>query len=72
MTILNLSESKIINVREIPELVQREWRYKTEPNWPKPEKRGPVKVEFRKVLYTIPLLWLSGIFTGVAIMIALT
>jgi hypothetical protein len=35
----------------------------------KPEKRGATKIEIRKALYTVPFLWLSGVFTGIAIML---
>jgi hypothetical protein len=32
---------------------------------------APLKVEFRKMLIPMPLLFLSGIFTGIGIMLAL-
>lgn len=32
---------------------------------------APLKVEFRKMLLPMPLLFLSGIFTGIGIMLAL-
>jgi hypothetical protein len=32
---------------------------------------APLKVEFRKMLVPMPLLFLAGIFTGVGIMLAL-
>ena len=32
---------------------------------------APLKVEFRKMLIPMPLLFLSGVFTGVGIMLAL-
>lgn len=31
-----------------------------------------LKVDFKKVLYTMPLLFLSGIFTGVAIILSIS
>ena len=32
---------------------------------------APLKVEFRKMLLPMPLLFLSGVFTGIGIMLAL-
>ncbi len=32
---------------------------------------APLKVEFRKMLFPMPLLFLSGVFTGVGLMLAL-
>lgn len=32
---------------------------------------APLKVEFRKMLIPLPLLFLSGVFTGIGIMLAL-
>ena len=32
---------------------------------------APLMVEFRKMLFPMPLLYLSGIFTGIGIMLAL-
>jgi hypothetical protein len=32
---------------------------------------APLKVEFRKMLLPMPLLFLSGLFTGIGIMLAL-
>ena len=29
----------------------------------------PLKVEFKQVLYALPLLFLAGVFTGIAIML---
>lgn len=71
MTILKLSQSQF-DVSELEALNQREWKYRSEPYAHYAStKREPVKVEFRKMMYCMPLLWISGIFTGVGIMIAL-
>lgn len=32
-------------------------------------KRQPAKVEWRQVAYTLPFLFLSGVFTGIGIML---
>ena len=58
-------------VREQIELMQRERIVRLDEYYsrPMPEKRGPVKVEFKKMMYAMPFLWLSGVFTGIGIML---
>jgi len=58
---------------QLDALEQREWRYRGESNQrPTITSQEGVKVEFRKILYILPFLFLSGVFSGIGIMLALT
>lgn len=66
----------IINIKEVQTdieglhaLNRREWQsdYKSVGFG----KSEPIKIEFRKIIYMTPFLFLSGILTGVAIMLTL-
>lgn len=72
--IVNMHQNRSELEGRYPELDKRMWRYATEgvKNYGShPGRTSPVMVEFRKMIYPLPLLFLSGVFTGVGIMLAL-
>jgi len=60
---------------QIPEstydaLEERSKRYRSEEIFrPSIGSPGPTKIEFRTVVMTLPFLFLSGVFTGIGIML---
>lgn len=59
----------IMQNQENPERKERIVRLETSYFRPEFETRGPLKVEFRKVLYCLPFLFLSGVLAGIGIML---
>lgn len=74
--IIQVREKNKLNLQAYDTLVNREWRNESAtvngqilggPVW----RPAPLMVEFRKMLLPMPLLFLSGVFAGVGIMLAL-
>lgn len=58
------------NTIKITALHDRERRHQSYNEKPKIQREQCTRVEFRKIVYTMPLLYISGIFTGIFIMLA--
>lgn len=68
--IINLKESPT-STKELTALERRHWYHQTSYSSARIATPQPIKVEFRKIMYAMPFLFVSGIFTGIAIMLAL-
>lgn len=70
--IVNLSNSNKISLENLPTLVERDWKNKRERLdefvIASPES---VKVPFESIILPMPLLFLSGMFLGIAIMLSI-
>jgi len=70
--IINLTKTNLKNIQNLKELNRRDWKYQSNhciASHVCIEKA--FKVEFNKMLYPLPFLFLSGIFLGIAIMLSL-
>lgn len=68
--IVNLKESQM-DTRGLTAIRRREWYNQSDYSSARIARPQPTKVDFRKILYTLPFLFVSGVFTGIAIMLAL-
>jgi hypothetical protein len=69
--IVNLKESPM-NTKGLTAIERRQWYYQMDYSTARIATPQPTKVEFTKIMYAMPFLFVSGIFTGIAIMLALT
>ena len=68
--IVNLKETKM-DTKGLTAIEKRQWYYQSNYSSARIARPQPTKVEFREIAKLFPLLFISGIFTGIAIMLAL-